>query len=36
MEINSLPNEETLRRELNSVLLELHKALATFNKKTAE
>ena len=35
-EIKNLPNEEELRRELNSVLLELHTALATFNKKTAE
>jgi hypothetical protein len=35
-EIKGLPNEEELRRELNSVLLELHMALATFNKKTAE
>ena len=36
MEIKGLPNEEELRRELNSVLLELHTALATFNKNTAE
>jgi ABC-type multidrug transport system ATPase subunit len=36
MEIKNLPNEEELRRELNSVLLGLHKALATFNKNTAE
>ena len=36
MEIKNLPNEEELRRELNSVLLELHTALATFNKNTAE
>jgi hypothetical protein len=36
MEIKGLPNEEELRRELNSLLLELHKALATFNTNTAE
>jgi hypothetical protein len=36
MEIKGLPNEEELRRELNSVLSELHTALATFNKNTAE
>ncbi len=36
MEIKNLPNEEELRRELNSVLSELHTALATFNKRTAE
>jgi hypothetical protein len=36
MEIKGLPNEEGLRSELNSVLSELHKALATFNKNTAE
>jgi ABC-type multidrug transport system ATPase subunit len=35
-EIKNLPNEEELRRQLNSVLLELHMALATFNKNTAE
>jgi len=35
-EIKNLPNEEKLRRELNSVLSELHTALATFNKRTAE
>ena len=35
-EIKNLPNEEELRRELNSVLSELHTALATFNKRTAE
>jgi hypothetical protein len=35
-EIKNLPNEEELRRQLNSVLLELHTALATFNKNTAE
>ena len=36
IEIKNLPNEEELRRQLNSVLLELHMALATFNKNTAE
>jgi hypothetical protein len=36
VEIKGLPNEEELRRELNSVLSELHTALATFNKNTAE
>ena len=36
MEIKDLPNEVGLRRELNSVLSELHTALATFNKNTAE
>jgi hypothetical protein len=36
MEIKGLPNEEELRSELNSVLSELHTALATFNKNTAE
>jgi hypothetical protein len=36
MDAKNLPEEEELRRELNSVLLELHTALATFNKKTAE
>ena len=36
IKIKGLPNEEGLRRELNSVLLELHTALATFNKNTAE
>ena len=36
VDIKNFPNEEELRRELNSVLLELHTALATFNKKTAE
>jgi len=35
-EIKNLPNEEELRRELNSVLSELHTALATFIKRTAE
>ena len=36
MEIKGLPNEEELRRELNSVLSELHTAQAPFNKNTAE
>ena len=36
MEIKGLPNEEGLRRELNSVLAELHTALATFNRNTAK
>jgi hypothetical protein len=36
MEIKGLPYEEELRRELNSVLADLHTALATFNKNTAE
>ena len=36
MEIKGLPNEEILRSELNSLLSELHTALATFNKNTAE
>jgi len=36
MEIKSLPNEEELRRELNSTLSAIHTALATFNKNTAE
>ena len=36
MEIKSVPNNEELRREFNLVLSELHTALATFNKNTAE
>ena len=36
MEIKGLPYEEELRSELNSLLSELHTALATFNKNTAE
>jgi hypothetical protein len=36
MEIKGLPNEEALRSELNTVLSELHTALATFNKNTVE
>lgn len=36
MEIKGLPNEEALRSELNTVLSELHTALATFNKNTAD
>jgi hypothetical protein len=36
MEIKGLPYEEGLRNDLNSVLSELHTALATFNKNTAE
>jgi len=36
MEIKGLPYEEELRSELNTVLSELHTALATFNKNTAE
>jgi hypothetical protein len=36
MEIKGLPNEEALRSELNTVLSELHTALAIFNKNTAE
>jgi hypothetical protein len=35
-EIKGLPYEEELRKELNMVLFELHTALATFNKNTAE
>jgi len=35
-EIKGLPNEKELRSELNKVLSELHAALATFNKNTAE
>jgi hypothetical protein len=36
LELKGLPYEEELRKELNTVLLELHTALATFNKNTAE
>ena len=36
MEIKNHPNEEELRRELNSTLSALHTALSTFNKNTAE
>jgi len=36
MEIKNLPNEESLRRELNSTLSAIHAALRTFNKNTAE
>ena len=36
LELKGLPYEEELRKELNTVLLELHTALATLNKNTAE
>jgi hypothetical protein len=36
LELKGIPYEEELRKELNTVLLELHTALATFNKNTAE